>query len=59
LRPLFDAVVKTIPPPRGSVSAPLQARRQSRLERLPGPAAIGRIFNGRVKVGDPIAVCKL
>ena len=24
-----------------------------------GRIAIGRIFNGRVKVSDPIAVCKL
>ena len=24
-----------------------------------GRIAIGRIFNGRVKIGDPVAVCKL
>ena len=60
LRPLFDAVVKTIPPPRGSVSAPLQAL-VANLDSSDylGRLAIGRIFNGRVAVGDPIAVCKL
>jgi len=60
LRPLFDAVIKTIPPPRGSVSAPLQAL-VANLDSSDylGRLAIGRIFNGRVSVGDPIAVCKL
>jgi hypothetical protein len=24
-----------------------------------GRIAIGRVFNGRVKIGDPVAVCKL
>jgi len=60
LRPLFDAVVKHIPPPRGSANAPLQAL-VANLDSSDylGRLAIGRIFNGRVKVGDPIAVCKL
>ncbi|HEX5069637.1 MAG TPA: translational GTPase TypA [Vicinamibacterales bacterium] len=60
LRPLFDAVVKTIPPPRGSASAPLQAL-VANLDSSDylGRLAIGRIFNGRVAVGDPISVCKL
>jgi GTP-binding protein len=60
LRPLFDAVIKTIPPPRGSMNAPLQAL-VANLDSSDylGRLAIGRIFNGKVKVGDPIAVCKL
>ena len=60
LRPLFDAVVKSIPPPRGSMTAPLQAL-VANLDSSDylGRLAIGRIFNGRVKVGDPITVCKL
>jgi GTP-binding protein len=60
LRPLFDAVIKTIPPPRGSVSAPLQAL-VANLDSSDylGRLAIGRIFNGHVAVGDPIAVCKI
>ena len=60
LRPLFDAVVERIPPPRGDVQAPLQAivANLDSSDYL-GRLAIGRIINGRVKVGDPIAVCKL
>jgi GTP-binding protein len=60
LRPLFDAVVAHIPPPHGSASAPLQAL-VANLDASDylGRLAIGRVFNGRVTVGDPIAVCKL
>jgi GTP-binding protein len=60
LRPLFDAVIKHLPPPRGSADAPLQAL-VANLDSSDylGRIAIGRIFNGRVKVGDPIGVCKI
>jgi GTP-binding protein len=60
LRPLFDAIVEHVPPPRGVVAAPLQmlVANLDSSDYL-GRIAIGRVFNGRVKVGDPIAVCKL
>jgi GTP-binding protein len=60
LRPLFDAVIAHLPPPAGSPDAPLQAL-VANLDSSDylGRIAIGRVFNGRVKVGDPIAVCKL
>ncbi len=60
LRPLFDAVIARIPAPRGSASAPLQAL-VANLDSSDylGRIAIGRIFNGTVAVGNPIAVCKL
>ena len=60
LRPLFDAVIAHLPPPHGSPEAPLQAL-VANLDSSDylGRIAIGRIFNGRVKVGDPIGVCKL
>src|SRR4051794_38323202 len=60
LRPLFDAVVEHVPPPRGNPDAPLQllvANLDS--SDYVGRIAIGRIFNGRVKIGDPVAVVKL
>jgi len=60
LRPLFDAIVDHVPPPRGNPDAPLQllvANLDS--SDYVGRIAIGRIFNGRVRVGDPVAVCKL
>ncbi len=60
LRPLFDAIVNSVPPPRGDPNAPLQmlVANLDASDYL-GRIAIGRIFNGTVKVGDPIAVCKL
>jgi GTP-binding protein len=60
LRPLFDAVVATVPPPRGNPDAPLQllVANLDSSDYL-GRIAIGRIFNGRVKIGDPVVVCKL
>jgi len=60
LRPLFEAVIKHMPPPRGSMDAPLQAL-VANLDSSDylGRLAIARVFNGRVKLNDPIAVCKL
>jgi GTP-binding protein len=60
LRPLFDAVVAHVPPPRGNADAPLQllVANLDSSDYL-GRIAIGRIFNGRVKIGDNVAVCKL
>jgi GTP-binding protein len=60
LRPLFDAVLKSVPPPRGNPSAPLQllVANLDSSDYL-GRIAIGRIFNGRVKIGDSVVVCKL
>jgi GTP-binding protein len=60
LRPLFDAIVNHVPAPRGDPDAPLQllVANLDSSDYL-GRIAIGRIFNGRVKVGDPVVVCKL
>ncbi|OFV90913.1 MAG: GTP-binding protein TypA [Acidobacteria bacterium RIFCSPLOWO2_12_FULL_65_11] len=60
LRPLFDAVVSHVPPPAGNPDAPLQllVANLDASDYL-GRIAIGRIFNGRVKIGDAVAVCKL
>jgi GTP-binding protein len=58
LRPLFDAIVEHVPPPMGSPDAPLQllVANLDSSDYL-GRIAIGRIFNGRVKIGDEIAIC--
>jgi GTP-binding protein len=60
LRPLFEAIASRIPPPRGDREAPLQmlVANLDASDYL-GRIAIGRVFNGHVKIGDPIAVCRL
>jgi GTP-binding protein len=60
LRPLFEAIVDHVPPPRGNPEAPLQilVANLDSSDYL-GRIAIGRIFNGTVKLNDPIAVLKL
>src|SRR5262245_43713183 len=60
LRPLFDAIVDHVPPPRGDQQLPLQmlVANLDSSDYL-GRIAIGRIFNGTVRLNDPIAVLKL
>jgi GTP-binding protein len=60
LRPLFEQILKTIPAPR-----PLSADKLQVLvttldyNDYVGRIAIGRIFSGKVAVGDNVSVCKL
>src|SRR5688500_15437844 len=60
LRPLFEAIVDSVPPPKGDPEAPLQmlVANLDASDYL-GRIAIGRIFNGRVRIGDQVIVCKL
>src|SRR6187397_1772637 len=60
LRPLFDAILEHMPPPHGLVDHPLQMliANLDSSEYL-GRIAIGRIFNGKVKLNDQIAVARL
>jgi GTP-binding protein len=59
-RPLFQAIIDRVPPPRGRVDGPLQilVANLDASDYL-GRIAVGRIFNGTVKIGDPVTVCKL
>jgi GTP-binding protein len=59
LRPLFDAIVAHVPPPRGNPEAPLQmlVANLDASDYL-GRIAIGRIFNGTVHLNDPVSVLK-
>ena len=60
LRPLFDAIVEHVPPPKGNPASGLQmlVANLDSSDYL-GRIAIGRVFNGQVRIGDQIAVCKL
>jgi GTP-binding protein len=60
LRPLFDAIVDHVPPPRGNAEAPFQML-ISNIDSSDylGRIAIGKIFNGKVTINDPIVVLKL
>ncbi len=60
LRPLLDTIVDRMPPPPGNPDAVLQVL-VANLDSSDylGRIAIGRIVNGRVAVGDQIAVSKL
>jgi GTP-binding protein len=60
LRPLFDAIVEYVPPPKGDPGAPLQmlVANLDSSDYL-GRIAIGRVFNGTVKLNDSVAVLKL
>jgi GTP-binding protein len=60
LRPLFEAIVRHIPPPKGDPTAVLQllVANLDYSDYL-GRLAIGRIFNGTLRHGDDVAIAKL
>jgi GTP-binding protein len=56
LAPLFDAILKHIPPPKVDPDAPLQMLVTSLgYDDYRGVTAIGRIFAGRIKAGQRLA----
>ena len=59
LQPLFDAIVKTIPPPTGEADGPLQilVANLDYSDYL-GRLAIARVFNGTLKAGEDVAIAK-
>ena len=59
LQPLFEALVSAVPEPAGSPDAVLQLLIANLdYSDYLGRLAIGRVFSGRVKVGDTVAVSK-
>jgi GTP-binding protein len=59
LTPLFEAIVATVPPPRGDLNAPLQAivTNLDASDYL-GRLAIGRVVNGTLRRNEQIALCE-
>ena len=60
LRPLFDAILTTIPEPKGDPAGPLQilVANLDYSDYL-GRLAIARVFNGRMYTGEDVAIAKL
>jgi GTP-binding protein len=60
LQPLFEAIVKYIPHPKGEPTEILQflVANLDYSEYL-GRLAIGRVFNGTLKIGEEVAIMKL
>ncbi len=59
LRPLFEAIVSTIPEPKGDAEGPLQVM-VANLDYSDylGRIAIARVFNGTLKTGEEVAIAK-
>ncbi|HEY4362860.1 MAG TPA: translational GTPase TypA [Bryobacteraceae bacterium] len=60
LRPLFDAIIKHVPQPTGDPAAVLQmlVANLDYSDYL-GRLAIGRVFEGTLKLGDEVVIAKL
>jgi GTP-binding protein len=57
LKPLFDLILDTVPPPEGESNAPLQCLITNiDYNDYVGRLAIGRIFSGSIRIGDNVAV---
>jgi GTP-binding protein len=60
LAPLFEAIVKFIPPPAGDPEAVLQAQVTNLdYSDFLGRIAIARVFNGTIRNGTEVAIAKL
>ena len=60
LRPLFEAILANIPPPAGDPEGILQAQ-VANLDYSDylGRLAIGRVFQGTLRHGDEVAICRV
>ncbi len=60
LEPLFEEIVRSVPPPRFDPAAPLQLLFTNLdYDDYVGRLAIGRIFNGRLRKAQEVALCRL
>ncbi len=60
LAPLFDQILRTVPPPAYDPAMPLQLLVTTLdYDDYVGRLAIGRIFNGRIRKAQEVALCRL
>ncbi len=59
MRPLFDAILENIDPPKGEIDAPLQILFSSLdYDDYVGRIGVGRVERGSVKKGQQVTLCK-
>ncbi len=60
LQPLLDAIIEHLPAPQGEPDAPLQMQVANLdYNDYLGRLAIGRVFQGTLRHGDQVSICKL
>lgn len=60
LRPLFETIIESVPPPRADATAPLQVLVTNiDYNDYVGRLAIGRIVSGEIKAAQEAVLCKL
>ncbi len=58
LKPLFDTIIKQVPPPKGDLNGPLQILFSNvDYDDYVGRIGIGRVERGNVKVGQSVVLC--
>lgn len=60
LKPLFDTILKEVPPPEGNIDGPLQILFSNiDYDEYVGRIGIGRVERGNVKSGQAVSLCTL
>ena len=60
LVPLFETILRTVPPPGGDAAAPLRLQVASiEYSEFVGRIGVGRLYAGRIRTGQDVAVCRL
>lgn len=59
LKPLFDSIIKFVPPPRANADGPLQMLvNNTSYDQYLGRMALGKIYRGSMNTGQPISLIR-